>query len=319
MSKVILSGDLGRFRPELLIRLLESIKADVTVTFEAQATGHITLLQGKVNGAVLPPYKGLDALRELVGFGGGTFTVREIAGQNTASLVRSPDLMNAPDNATLFRAIAAQRAQRAGAPVPAGAPAGAPRPPASPSGTLPPRPPGPPGAPPGARPMAPAPAAPPSGPKVGPLAKIPHLSDKGKATAKSLQQNFARGMAIDHDRWRVLMRVDSKATLYAIGEEIQIMGDRLMRATKELVDEGMIVFDSIDTAATKQSGSFKFGEYMVAKGYITKVQLEAALQRQQELARRGRYLWLGEILVEMNFVRAGQVQEAVAYQKRSKK
>ena len=67
------------------------------------------------------------------------------------------------------------------------------------------------------------------------------------------------------------------------------------------------------------TGNFKFGEYMIAKGHITQVQLEAALQRQQELARKGRYMWLGEILVEMNYVRPSQVQEALSVQKRNRK
>ena len=55
---------------------------------------------------------------------------------------------------------------------------------------------------------------------------------------------------------------------------------------------------------------------MVAKGIITEIQLDAALKRQQELARRGRYMWLGEILVELNYARPSQVQEALALQKR---
>ena len=109
MSKIILSGDLGRFRPEMLIRILESIRADVIVTLESAQTGQITILQGKVVGAALPPGKGLEALKDLVNWNGGTFTVRDIAGTQTMSMVRSPDLMNFPDNASIFRAMMAQR------------------------------------------------------------------------------------------------------------------------------------------------------------------------------------------------------------------
>jgi hypothetical protein len=159
-----------------------------------------------------------------------------------------------------------------------------------------------------------------AGPKIGPLAKVPHLSDKGRQTVKSLQANFARGVNVEGDKWRVLMKCNGELNLYQIGEEISLLGERLMKATKELQDEGLVSFDSIDEqAAQRLTGNFKFGEYMIAKGHITQVQLEAALQRQQELARKGRYMWLGEILVEMNYVRPSQVQEALAYQKRTKK
>jgi hypothetical protein len=157
------------------------------------------------------------------------------------------------------------------------------------------------------------------GPKIGPLAKVPHLTDKGKSTVKSLQANFSRGISVEGDKWRVLLKANSELTLYQIGEEVQILGERLLKAVKELQDEGLMTFDNIDqNAAQRLTGNFKFGEYMIAKGHITQVQLEAALQRQQELARKGRYMWLGEILVEMGYVRPSQVQEALAYQKRAK-
>ena len=159
-----------------------------------------------------------------------------------------------------------------------------------------------------------------SGPKIGPLAKIPHLTDKGKSTVKSLQANFARGVSVEGDKWRVLMKCNGELTLYNIGEEVQILGERLLKSVKELQDDQLITFDTLDKdSQVRLTGNFKFGEYMIAKGHITQVQLEAALQRQQELARKGRYMWLGEILVEMNYVRPSQVQEALAYQKRAKK
>lgn len=318
MSKIILSGDLGRFRPEMLVRILESIRADVIVTLEGAATGQITVLQGKIVGAALPPNKGMDALKDMVTWNQGTFTVRDISGTQTTSMVRSPDIMNFPDNASIFRAMMALRR-----PVAAGGgptPAAPPRPtgPGAPAGN---------GAPgggmvrPGAHPAGPGPQRTTQvGPKIGPLAKIPHLTDKGKGTVKSLQANFARGVNVEGDKWRVLLKCNGELNLYQIGDEIQIMGERLLKSVKELQDEGLISFDSIDQqAAQRLTGNFKFGEYMIAKGHITQVQLEAALQRQQELARKGRYMWLGEILVEMNYVRPSQVQEALAYQKRAKK
>ncbi len=319
MSKIILSGDLGRFRPEMLVRILESIRADVIVTLEGASTGQITVLQGKIVGAALPPNKGMDALKDMVTWNQGTFTVRDISGTQTTSMVRSPDIMNFPDNASIFRAMMALRR-----PVAAGG---------GPSPAAPPRPSGP-GAPavgngtpgggmvrPGAHPAGPGMQRTTQvGPKIGPLAKIPHLTDKGKGTVKSLQANFARGVNVEGDKWRVLLKCNGELNLYQIGDEIQIMGERLLKSVKELQDEGMVSFDSIDQqAAQRLTGNFKFGEYMIAKGHITQVQLEAALQRQQELARKGRYMWLGEILVEMNYVRPSQVQEALAYQKRAKK
>ncbi|MEB3327747.1 MAG: DUF4388 domain-containing protein [Candidatus Sericytochromatia bacterium] len=317
MSKIILSGDLGRFRPEMLVRILESIRADVIVTLEGTSTGQLTVLQGKVVGAAQPPNKGMDALKEMVTWTSGTFTVRDISGTQTSSMVRSPDIMNFPDNASIFRAMMSlRRPVGAAAPGPGAAPA-----PMGPAG------PRLPGSGPAPRPAAPPPgqgAAPSratmAGPKIGPLAKVPHLSDKGRQTVKSLQTNFGRGVNVDSDKWRVLMKCNGELNLYQIGEEIGLLGERLVKATKELQDEGLINFDSIDDqAAQRLTGNFKFGEYMIAKGHITQVQLEAALQRQQELARKGRYMWLGEILVEMNYVRPSQVQEALAYQKRVKK
>ncbi|MEB3220501.1 MAG: DUF4388 domain-containing protein [Candidatus Sericytochromatia bacterium] len=315
MSKIILSGDLGRFRPEMLVRILESVRADVIVTLESASTGQLTVLQGKVVGAAQPPNKGMDALKEMVQWTTGTFTVRDISGTQTSSMVRSPDIMNFPDNASIFRAMMSLRR-------PGGGP-GAPAPGPAPVGPAGPRP-----APAAQAAAGPRPAAPPPGParatmvgpKIGPLAKVPHLSDKGRQTVKSLQANFARGVNVEGDKWRVLMKCNGELNLYQIGEEISLLGDRLMKATKELQEDGLVNFDNIDEqAAQRLTGNFKFGEYMIAKGHITQVQLEAALQRQQELARKGRYMWLGEILVEMNYVRPSQVQEALAYQKRTKK
>lgn len=310
MSKIILSGDLSRFRPEMLVRILESIRADVIVTLEGNTTGQITVLQGKVVGAAHPPSKGMDALKDMVTWNSGTFTIRDITGTQTSSMVRSPDIMNFPDNASIFRAMMSLRRPGAAVSPPGAAPA--------------------PGRPPMATPGfgggAPRPAAAPSmrttqaGPKIGPLAKVPHLTDKGRTTVKSLQANFARGVNVEGDKWRVLMKCTGEMNLYQVGEEANLLGDRLINAAKELEYEGLITFDSIDQqSAQKLTGNFKFGEYMIAKGHITQIQLEAALQRQQELARKGRYLWLGEILVEMNYVRPSQVQEALAYQKRAKK
>ncbi|MEB3285317.1 MAG: DUF4388 domain-containing protein [Candidatus Sericytochromatia bacterium] len=307
MSKIILSGDLSRFRPEMLVRILESIRADVIVTLEGNTTGQITVLQGKVVGAAHPPNKGMDALKEMVTWNSGTFTIRDISGTQTSSMVRSPDIMNFPDNASIFRAMMSLRR-----PVAAGG-AAAPPPPGRPAGgaTGPVRP----GAAPGLNQRTTQ-----AGPKIGPLAKVPHLTDKGRTTVKSLQANFARGVNVEGDKWRVLLKCSGEANLYQVGEEANLLGDRLINAAKELEYEGLITFDTIDQqSAQKLTGNFKFGEYMIAKGHITQVQLEAALQRQQELARKGRYLWLGEILVEMNYVRPSQVQEALAYQKRSKK
>lgn len=326
MSKIILSGDLSRFRPEMLVRILESIRADVIVTLEGQATGQITVLQGKIVGAALPPARGMDALKEMVPWNQGTFTVRDLSGTQTASMVRSPDIMTYPDNASIFRAMMAMRRPGGapGAPAPAGPPPGhmphqpAPMPSPRPMGGTGPTPPARPMGAPGANPGMRSTMA--GGPKIGPLAKMPFATDKGKATIRSLQANFARGVAVDGDKWRVLMKCNGELTLFQIGEEVQIMGDRLLKAVKELQDEGMVQIDTMDGGgAQRLTGNFKFGEYMIAKGHITQVQLEAALQRQQELARKGRYMWLGEILVEMNYVRPSQVQEALAYQKKAKK
>jgi hypothetical protein len=300
MSKIILSGDLSRFKPEMLLRILESVRADVMITLESTSSGQICVLQGKVCGAAMPPHRGIDALREIVPWNSGTFTVRDASGTMTAQLIRNPDIMAYPDNASLFRAMMGRRpgtaegvVQPPGVAVPAG-------PAAAQAGVAA-----------GARPA--------TGPKIGPLARVPHLTDKGRATGRSLQANFQRGMAVDGDKWRLLLKCNGELTLFQIGEELQIMGERLLKSVKELQEDSLITFDNLDSStASRLSGNFKFGEYMIARGHITQVQLEAALQRQQELARKGRYMWLGEILVEMNYLRPSQVQEALAFQKRKK-
>ncbi|MEB3197627.1 MAG: hypothetical protein VKP62_10535 [Candidatus Sericytochromatia bacterium] len=61
----------------------------------------------------------------------------------------------------------------------------------------------------------------------------------------------------------------------------------------------------------------RLGEYLLEKGYITLLNLEAALQRQQHLASRGRRVVLGELLIEMNLVRGPQVQEALLHQRQA--
>ena len=55
-----------------------------------------------------------------------------------------------------------------------------------------------------------------SGPKIGPLAKIPHLTDKGKSTVKSLQAKFrAWSAGLAQPQWpsmrRSVRRYDGQA------------------------------------------------------------------------------------------------------------
>ncbi|MBU6428216.1 MAG: hypothetical protein KGR26_04350, partial [Cyanobacteria bacterium REEB65] len=152
----------------------------------------------------------------------------------------------------------------------------------------------------------------------GPLARVPDLTDKGRIAIRSIQTNYAlRGVQVEAETWRVLGKVDGSQTLYQIGESVGILGDRLLTVVEELQQQGYLRFATFDPATEhlKQT-KFRLGEYMVAKGIISEVQLEAALRRQSELARKGRYMWLGEILVEMNYARPSQVQEAMAMQKR---
>lgn len=59
----------------------------------------------------------------------------------------------------------------------------------------------------------------------------------------------------------------------------------------------------------------RLGEYLVGQGYLTQVNLEAALTRQQALALRGQKVLLGELLVQMKLANPQQVQEALAHQR----
>jgi hypothetical protein len=302
MSKIILSGDLSRFRPDVLVRFLETLKVDVVITFESSSNAQLTLIGGKIVGASSAANRGMNAMKEVVLFKSGTFSVRDVSGTQTISVVRSPDMADYPDNISLFKALSQLMRQGMTSPNTQANP--------SSSGTVPLTPP----------PQAPLAPVPPRGPRIGPMAKVPHLTDKGKATVRSIQTTFARGANVEGDKWKILLKINGELTVHMIGEESNILGDRLLRSLRELQEEGLLTFDNLDDDATKRLvGNFKFGEYMIAKGHITALQLESALSRQQELARKGRYMWLGEILVEMNFVRPSHVQEALAYQKRIKK
>lgn len=318
MAKLILSGDLGFFRIEMVVRILEAVKFDGEVAIEAIERGQIFMLQGKVVGARSAMEQGLPALIQITGQRAGTFSVRQTVPDE---LTRHPDLVALPDNASVFRQVAAlaahgrvataatqqppQMPQAAAQTAPQAAPQAVPtaapgRAPAA-QAAVP------------AKPKAPAPS--------GPMGRVPELTDKGKTTIRTIQTNAAmRGVQVEADNWRILAKVDGNNSLFHISGMLDIMGDRFTRAVEQLQAEGYLRFQAHDPGLenlTKRTETkFRFGEYMVAKGIITEVQLEAALRRQQDLARRGRYMWLGEILIEMNYARPSQVQEALAVQKR---
>ncbi|HEY9855798.1 MAG TPA: hypothetical protein V6D05_08695 [Stenomitos sp.] len=317
MAKLILSGDLSIFRIELVIRILEAVKFDGEVAIEALERGQIFMLQGKVVGARTAMDQGLGALAPITTQRAGTFSVR----QTTADEVtRHPDLVALPDNASIFRQLAAQAAQTRVSQVtpPHAAPPQMPQP-GMPAAA--------PAAVPAAAPMRPpaAQAAVPPKPKTpvpaGPMGRVPELTDKGKVTIRSIQTNAAmRGVQVEADNWRILGKVDGNSSLFHISGMLNILGDRFTDAVEQLQTEGYIRFQAhdpgLENLQKRTETKFRFGEYMVAKGIITEVQLEAALRRQQDLARRGRYMWLGEILIELNYARPSQVQEALAVQKR---
>lgn len=305
MSKLVLSGDLTVFRVEMLVRILEAIKFDGEVSIEAAEKGQFSLQQGRVVGARTLAEQGLKALVTVVSQRNGTFTVRT---QTADEIYRNQELVTIPDNATIFRQVHAMLGQGHFAQQAASAPASAP--PRVSTG-----------------PMA-APSPVPAAKQTivrraqgsGPLARVPEMTDKGKIALRSIQTNYAlRGVQVDADTWRLLAKIDGQSSLFQVGEAVGLMGDRLVRAVEELQREGHIRFQSNDPNLEhlrNTQSKFRFGEYMVAKGVITEIQLDAALKRQQELARRGRYMWLGEILVELNYARPSQVQEALALQKR---
>lgn len=299
MAKLILSGDLSIFRIEMVVRILEALKFDGEVSLEAIERGSLFMLQGKVVGARTSMHEGMAALVPMVSQRVGTFSVRQLGADE---VTRHPDLAALPDNAAIFRQVHGLLAQGRFAAVPAAQAAAPVAPSAAPA-------------------VAPVQPQRPRANATGPLARVPELTDKGKVTLRTIQTNFAlRGVQVGEDTWRILGKVDGQQNLYAISEAVSVAGDRYLKAVEQLVSEGYIRFlthdPTVEQLTKRTESKFRFGEYMVAKGVITEVQLEGALRRQQELARRGRYMWLGEILIEMNYARPSHVQEALAVQKR---
>ncbi|GEM_PF-1081192 len=348
MSKLVLSGDLAVFRVEMVVRILEAIKFDGEVSIEAAEKGQFSFQQGRVVGARTLTDQGLRALVLVVAQRNGTFSART---QTAEEIYRNQELLTIVDNATIFRQVHALQGQgpfaqqiaASAAPHPM-PPAPHPMPPAAGpaapvQAAIPVQPTTPmqpvaatqPAAP--MQPSAPVQPAAPMQPVAtgkqtivhraqgsGPMARVPEMTDKGKIVLRSIQTNYAlRGVQVDADTWRLLAKIDGKSSLFQLGELSGLLGDRLVRAVDELQNEGHIRFQSHDPGMDHFKNTqtkFRFGEYMVAKGIITEIQLDASLRRQQELARRGRYMWLGEILVELNYARPSQVQEALALQKR---
>lgn len=321
MSKVVLSGDLGIFRLDLLIRLLEAVKATAEIQIESRERAILGLAGGRLVSASTATLQGFSALQQIVTWRQGGFGVRTADAPATQA-----DFQNFQDNAGIFRHLQGVMGRTQGGPP--GAPPAAPPGGGQPSS-----------GPPGARPAAAPPAATGGGlvaagtPQgqaaaskgpfkasagAGPLARVPELTDKGRVTLRTIQTNFAmRGVQVEGDNWRFLGKVDGQLTLYQIGQSVSILGEKLLKLTNEMEQQGFLRFVARDDVAEQfKSQKFRLGEYMVAKGIITEVQLEAALRRQSELARKGRYMWLGEILVEMNYARPSQVQDAMAVQKR---
>ncbi|MEB3299526.1 MAG: hypothetical protein VKO21_08585 [Candidatus Sericytochromatia bacterium] len=322
MSKVVLSGDLGVFRLDLLIRLLEAVKATAEIQIESRERALLGLSGGRLVSASTASQQGFTALQQIVTWRQGGFGVR--VAENPAT---QPDFQTFQNNAAIFQHLQGLMSRGPVAPSP------------QPAAVLPPSGGQPSAGPPGARPAPPAGASTGGGLVVagsaqgqaaaskgpfragagaGPLARVPELTDKGRVTLRTIQTNFAmRGVQVEGDKWRFLAKVDGQLTLYQIGQSVNILGEKLIKLTQEVEQEGMLRFVARDDVAEQfKSQKFRLGEYMVAKGIITDVQLEAALRRQSELARKGRYMWLGEILVEMNYARPSQVQEAMAIQKK---
>lgn len=280
MSKLILSGDMTRFRCDMVIRILEAVKFEGEIQIDGPEKAQVFMSQGRMVGARTATQQGLQALLVVMPWTTGIFAARE-----TQEILKTPDLSGFPDNISIFRHLQSLKTQ----------------------------------------PLAPSPVATrttaPIKPGVsGPLGRIPELTEKGRITLKTLQTNYAlRGVQVEDDLWKVLAKVDGKTSLHQIGSLCNVQGDPFNASIEELQTQGLIKFksfDPVDEQLKSNGGRFRFGEYLVAKGVITDVQLQAALNRQAELARKGRYMWLGEIMVDLNYVRPGQVQEALTAQKR---
>ncbi len=56
------------------------------------------------------------------------------------------------------------------------------------------------------------------------------------------------------------------------------------------------------------------GGYLYEAGWITREQLDAALDRQLELSVQGKLLRLGEVLVEMGAISRSQLEQALVQQ-----
>lgn len=318
MSKLVLSGDLTYFRPDMLVKIVETLRLDGILFLESEEDkGMLSLMQGKVVGAVTTSSQGISAMLSIVRWNQGTFGFRLLAGQTTVSFRRQEELMAFQDNAALFKHVYAQNAVR-NQPQAASGPLQATPAAVQPAATVPAEA----AVASGTAPVAAPPAAqrviPPAG--AGPLARIPELTDKGRVTLRTLQTNYAmRGVQVEDDVWRVLGKVDGRASVYQIGEAVNLRGERLNSALEELINKGLLKFAQRDPALDSARGvgtKMRFGEYMVASGLISQEQLDTALTRQQELAKRGRYMWLGEILVELNYTRPSKVQEVLALLKR---
>lgn len=57
------------------------------------------------------------------------------------------------------------------------------------------------------------------------------------------------------------------------------------------------------------------GEYLLRQGYITRQQLESALKRHSELARRGNPKLVGQILVELGYITQLQLEQGLQQQR----
>lgn len=278
MSKLILSGDMSRFHCDMVIKVLEAVKFEGEIQIDGPEKAQVFMSQGRLVGARTATHQGLEALMVVLPMVTGIFAARE-----TQEIIRSQDLAGFPDNVSLFRHLQTIRIQQQS-------------------------------------PQAPKPASPAKPSVTGPLGRIPVLTEKGRITLKTIQTNYAlRGVQVEDDIWKVLGKVDGNNSLHQIGGFCNVLGDRLNNVIEELQAQGLVKFKSFDPATEQlksAGGKFRFGEYLVAKGVITEVQLQTALNRQAELARKGRYMWLGEIMVDLNYVRPSQVQEALTAQKR---
>lgn len=123
------------------------------------------------------------------------------------------------------------------------------------------------------------------------------------------------------DRWFVVP-LDPQAAVFVNGKNVQSQarineGDTLTVGTATFKVGITEVVEQVvgSEAAPSNNGVPRIGDYLVKRGFVSNMQVQHAIQRQNELRTQGRRVQFGDVLYELGYVSRSQLEVAAQEQR----